>query len=276
MKKLLCILFCLLFVSVINYARYKFRFEILEFEIKLIQFFVSCTDNDRNYLAYDIELWENIENWDFAKAVSKNNFKRAEELLERNHYDIDCREPKFGKTLLSWAVWNDNPDAVKFLLEHGANPNVHDKCSGISPITEAAGLFVSIEILEYLLQYGGNPNDYVKEDEILTHGRCDKTPLTTAYLSLEKTKLLIEAGADIDFTADPGYTALFWAASSTSWAVLEYLLNNCDFDYNKTYVITIHNDTLYLKDLILDNNVAARHDTIRAKRILNYVDKHFK
>ena len=109
----------------------------------LVQLFVSCMNNDKDYLAHDIELWRNSEVWDFAECISKNKLDEAEKIINQNRFNIDYREPKFGETLLSWAVWNNNIDAVKFLVEHGANPNIHNSYNGLSPITSSASGFNS-------------------------------------------------------------------------------------------------------------------------------------
>ena len=58
--------------------------------------------------------------------------------------------------------------------------------------------------------------------------------------------------------------------------ILEYLLLNSDFDYKKTYIVTIDKgDTLFLKQLIRDDEVIYQMDSIRQKRLINYIDEHF-
>ena len=248
------------------------------FVIILFQVLTSCWSEKRNFLGTDIELWEDTEVWDFARCISEGQFEKAEQLILQNHINVDYREPKFGETLLSWAVLNDKVEAVFFLVDHGANPNSHNTYNGVSPIIEAAGGFSSIEILRYLLLHGGNPNDYVKEYETLTHGRSIKTPLiAAAFISLEKTKMLIEAGGDANFAVEPGYTAFCQASLGIKKDVLEYLLLNCKIDFKKTYIVTLDTgDTLHLKELIEKDKVAYQQDSMTIKRILAYLDEHFK
>lgn len=243
----------------------------------LLLVIVSCSEFSLfDYLGDNIKLWKETEIWDFAKSVSKNDFKKAEEILSRDNIDVDYREPKFGETLLTWAVLNENFEAVKFLVEHGADPNSHDTYNGESPMTAAAAGFRSLEILRYLLLHGGNPNDYVKEDEKLTY-RSIETPLTqAACLNLEMTKLLVEAGADPNFAVEPGITPFTKAALWTNMDILEYLLLNCSFDYKKTYIVTIDKgDTLFLKQLIQDDEAIYQTDSIRQKRLIKFIDEHF-
>lgn len=244
--------------------------------ILLTFFFViltSCGGRNEDYLGNNIELWKESEIWDFAKYVSKHQFMKAEQVLTQKSLNIDYREPKYGETLLSWAVLNNDIPAVKFLVNHGADPNKHNTYNGESPILDAAGEFNSAEVLEYLLEHGGNPNDYVKEHEILSHGRSVKTPLIAAsFISLEKTKMLVQAGADANFSVEPGHTAYLQAALRLKMDILEYLLSNCKIDYCKTYIVTIDTkDTLYLKDLIIKNRVAYRQDSITVKRITDSI-----
>lgn len=244
--------------------------------IFVTQMMVACIGWEKDYLGYDIELWKDTDVWDFAKCISKGEFERAEKILRDHSIDIDFKDPKFGETLLYWAVFNDNIDAVKFLVEHGANPNAHNTCNGTSPMVLASSRFNSIEILKYLLEHGGNPNDYVKENEVLSYARILDTPLTkAAFFSLEKTKMLIKAGGNLNFSVKPGRTAFFNAAISTRIEILDYLLFNCKLDYKKTFTITIKGDTLYLKEIMKNNPILHPKDSIVFKRINDYLDARY-
>lgn len=234
---------------------------------------ISCS-GEKDYHGDNIKLWEDTKVWELAKCVSKNDFQKAEKIMSQQHIDIDFREPKYGETLLFWAVWNSNIDAVKFLINHGANPNAHDTYNGDSPIAIASDYFIRSDILAYLLAHGGNPNDFVKRDEKLSYEPSNKTPLTrAAFTSLEKTKMLVKAGADVNFSVEPGYTPLISAERKMSLEIVEYLLFECKADYRKSYVITIDiGDTLYLKELIQKRRLISANDSIAAKRIIDYIE----
>lgn len=238
----------------------------------IIMVLTSCLGEKKDLLGRDIELWENTEIWGFARCISEGQFEKAKKMIARDHLDVDCKEPKFGETLLSWAILNDNIKAVRFLVDYGANPNSHNTYNGESPMTDAAGGFHSIEILSYLLMHGGNPNDHVRDHEILKY-KSSETPLTkAAFTSLEKTKMLVEAGGDPNFSVEAGQTSFFKAAYRLD--ILEYLLTNCVFDNKKTYIVTLDTgDTLYLKELIEKDKVAYQQDSITVKRVLEYLDK---
>lgn len=244
----------------------------------LVALAIMGCSGKRNYLGDDIRLWKETEAWELARCVSKNNFAKAEKILAKGQIDVDFREPRFGETLLFWAILNENIDAVRFLINHGANPNAHDTYNGESPIAIASDYFIRSDILAYLLAHGGNPNDYVKEDEELSHGPSNETPLTrAAFTSLEKTKMLVKAGADVNFSVEPGYTPLISAERKMSLEVAEYLLFECKADYKKSYVVTIDTgDTLYLKDLIQNRRLITADDSISTKRIMDYINAHFE
>ena len=237
---------------------------------------ISCS-GEKNYHGDNIRLWEDTEAWELAKCISKNDFEEAEKILSQERIDIDFREPKYGETLLFWSVWNAHIDAVKFLISHGANPNAHDTYNGDSPIAIASDYHIRSDILAYLLAHGGNPNDYVKRSEKLSYAATGKTPLIrAAFTSLEKTKMLVKAGADINFSVEPGYTPLISAERKMSLEVVEYLLFEGKADYKKSYVVTMDTgDTLYLKDLIQKRRLITADDSISAKRIMNYIDANF-
>lgn len=207
----------------------------------------------RELIGKDIELWKNTPAWKLAKAVQGGDTAKISRILERDGISVDYREPKFGETLLHWAVENNRIDMVSFLLKKGANPNLHCYYDGESPmilVSKYLDVDSNPEILRLLLKYGGNPNDYVTLNEYVTHERSTKTPLTAASSgSLSKVKLLLDAGADIEFTVKKGRTPLYHAALGNRFDVIKYLLDN-GADYRKVYIVTMHGDTLRFLDLL--------------------------
>ena len=236
---------------------------------------VGCSGK-RDYLGDDIRLWKETEAWELARCVSKNNFAKAEKILAKGQIDVDFREPRFGETLLFWAILNENIDAVRFLMNHGANPNAHDTYRGVSPIAIASDYFIRSDILEFLLAHGGDPNDHVKRNETLSYLPSEETPLIrAAFTSLEKTKMLVAAGADVNFfvEADHHDTPLLSAERKMAPDVLEYLFFECTADYKNSYVVTIDTgDTLSFRDLMLKRRIVTAEDSIVAKRIIDYID----
>lgn len=138
----------------------------------------------------DIRLWKDTEAWKLAKAVRANDTNKINRILAEGKVSIDYRDSTYGENLLSWAVWNNKIDMVHFLLSKGANPNLHDRFNGESPITLSCKYFSpDAEILRLLLQYGGDPNDHVTHRDTVTYEYSTQTPLYNASsTSLEKLK----------------------------------------------------------------------------------------
>lgn len=238
--------------------------------------FLSC-----DHSQYSISLWEVTPACEFAKAIEKNDTILANEIIKRDKLDIDCREPKYGASLLFWAIEHHNTEMAEYLLKKGADPNLHDTWTGNSPIllstVHAAN---NREILKLLLLYGGNPNEYVKADEPIRYeARELGTPLTFATnFQLETVKMLVQAGGDVNFSPDsePGHTALLGSISRTSSDILKYLLIDCKADYTKCYVLTIQGDSIGFFELIdewIDRYPSEDNDT---KVVLQYIDKEKK
>lgn len=83
-------------------------------------------------------------------------FEKSDDLLQklRNVDDPDFQDDK-GMSYLHRACQSHYLEAVKVLLEVGANPNVNDK-RGVSPVLEALGKMneKNNDILELMLQHG--------------------------------------------------------------------------------------------------------------------------
>lgn len=141
---------------------------------------------------------------------------------------------------------------IQFLLSKGANPNLHDYFDGQSPITLAAGYYgEDIKMLKLLLEYGGDPNDHTLDSDSVTDMRSMSTPLINAATNdLEKVKLLIKAGADINLAVESGQPPLFRAIMNNRADVIRYLVIDQKADFRQVFIVTIQGDTLDFKDLL--------------------------
>lgn len=112
-------------------------------------------------------------------------------------------------TALVNAVNNNKSEAVKLLLEHGANPDVKIK-NGIYPIIEASSGGYT-EIVELLIKYKVNVN-------IRKLDGSGITPLMFACIQGNKSivQKLIEAGADPNTKSFQNSTALNYANEKAS------------------------------------------------------------
>lgn len=136
-----------------------------------------------------------------ADAVAAGNVARIKTLAAG--LDLSAHG-KDNVTLLEWAIWNHQPDALAALLDAGADPAQ----IGMDQETVAhmAAVINDPRYLEILIQHGA-PVDIVS-----SHG--GRTPIFRAVQSRRKAQidLLIKTGADIKRSDSMGNSLLHIAA----------------------------------------------------------------
>jgi ankyrin repeat protein len=175
----------------------------------------SCNDREKivdksKLLGYDYRLFQDTPAWNLAKAVEDEATVKIIAEVKKKGVNPDFQEPKFGNTLLMMAIQNGDYESVKTLLELGADPNKVDKYRGASAMIDAAKA-ESPKYLNLLLKYNGDPNA-IETAPTRQGDNSRKTALVSSmsYLddsSLKKVKLLVEAGADINYYNE-GHTNL--------------------------------------------------------------------
>ena len=65
---------------------------------------------------------QKILNENFLYYVQENNIVKAKKSLEAGA-DVNALDASFGRSALIYAIFNENIDMFKMLLEKGANPN---------------------------------------------------------------------------------------------------------------------------------------------------------
>ena len=158
--------------------------------------------------------------------------------------NIDFQEPRFGQTLLILAVTNQQYNSCKTLLELGADPNKYDNYDGSNAMIEAAQISNitgdNTRFLKLLLQFKGNPN-FVEVGPRREGNSTRNSVLISAVeinevqSSLPMVKMLVEAGADINYKNEFGQTALNQAIILDVYDVALYLLQK-GADYNQVVV----------------------------------------
>jgi len=103
--------------------------------------------------------------------------------------DANARESSLGETALTWAAAENHPEAVRALIEHGADPNVRsDK-----------------------LVYPKDRFGLEGVTTILPHGSWTALMYAGRQGSLEAARTLADMGADLNLTDPDGTTALEFA-----------------------------------------------------------------
>lgn len=139
----------------------------------------------------------------FLKSLSKINVRRASPLimlLEGNYIDIFkalvnekiCINVSNSENMtpLSWAIKNENPDIVQYLLKQYCDPNACGTNLSMTPLLVAIKENGDAQIVELLLENGADPN---------ACGLDKKTPL---YFSAMKGQTQIVCHL-LQFKADP-------------------------------------------------------------------------
>jgi ankyrin repeat protein len=134
-------------------------------------------------LGNDVRLFQDTKAWELAKAVKDDDTTLIHKLIKVDKIPIEFREPRFGQTLLSWAVYTNHYKSVKALLEDGADPNLLETYSRKSALMYASDYgpdyYKGTEILKLCLKYGGNPNS-VANSQTSEGYKPRETPLIIA------------------------------------------------------------------------------------------------
>jgi ankyrin repeat protein len=110
---------------------------------------------------------------------------------------------KRGRTPLMAAVQSHKPEAVRYLIEQGADVNARDSLQGTA-LLRAAGSFGDVESVQVLLSAGAEVN--IKD-------KSGMTPLMWAarWGDPQRVQALLTAGANVEARDGQGRTALDWA-----------------------------------------------------------------
>ncbi len=175
---------------------------------------------NEDYKISNIKIYKDTPAWKLALAVKNENKKKIENIVVKEPQLLNYQDPKYGATLLLWSVGNEKYKSAETLLKCGADPNIATTTYGETPLFLAAGYSwvdyaakKDAKYVELLLKYGANPNqNYIGGDERDTSTEPGTSPLIESIgCGIEKTKALVEGGADIDYKTPSGGTAAILA-----------------------------------------------------------------
>ncbi len=148
-----------------------------------------------------------------------------DEILKEKESDINGRNQD-GKTLLLVAILGNNVNAVRRLLERGADPTLRNEY-GYTLIHVAVINYTDPDILNLLLESGKvDINEKTEYGVTALHMAIRQSNTATAEFLLSK-------GANPNVTDQDGWTPLHWAARyAKDMDIVELLLNHKDVDVN--------------------------------------------
>lgn len=258
--------------------------------VQLLFVFTGCESQKPTQYSpgFDFNLFVHSPVHELSAAVEADDSDRVKAALTSEKANINYAEPKFGRTLLSLAVVNNKPIALKRLLDAGANPNARTSQYGYTPFLDACEYFDIVnfknwgEMLAIMLDYGANVNDSCKiiqrigeTVDTLTERTLDQ-PLS--HGTIDMLKMLLDGGARLDVYPKNGTRSVL-VRSMYNLNVFRYLLIEKHFPIPEYAVIRQaggpNEKKLSLKDLLIESNIgrSPKHSAVY-KEVLAYLDDH--
>lgn len=231
----------------------------------------SSSPQDKKLLGVDVRLFEDTPAWKLAVAISKDDTAKIRKLIVKDPTLLHAQEPTYGQSVLQWAISRGCYDATRVLLDLGADPNF-PAYDGITPFIEACAIdYDEVGFFQLLLAYGGNVNTIANIKNTL---HC--TPLIAAAgTSLDRVKILVDAGADIDCYCDnSNQSAVFEATLLSKIDILHYLIIEKGADYSRPLFIRLNGTTSYIIDFIEKIHVSAESDKKLKEELLEFMKKN--
>lgn len=206
--------------------------------ILLIIPLIGCVNaNSQKLLARDYRIFQGTKAWELAKAIDNDDATEIRKILTKDKKLVTVVDTMYGQTLLGLAVIDLKYNAVKTLLESGADPNAFNGYDGFTPLMKAirnGGRVMPNDprYLNILLKYGANPNlPSKKTDRGLGRVYFPLRPLQEAVDAgnVEYTKILVAAGGDLYFDRS---AIMYGAMISAEPDMVMYLLSK-GFDPKK-------------------------------------------
>ena len=138
-------------------------------------------------------------------AMEEQSIPKIEIIIQTNPHIINL-ESKDGWTALDWAIYQESPEVVQFLIDHKANiekvsvEHILTYYQNTTPLYKAI-YEQNIEIVDMLLKAGANIERMVKGETAL------QTALKFADIPVEMVDLLLKHGSKTDFIHSDKSTA---------------------------------------------------------------------
>jgi len=164
-------------------------------------------------------------------AASKGHLECAQLILSFGVKSIINEKDYKGFTALLMASCNGYKDIVELLLNYDADPSIPVN-DGRTPLHYAAHN-KNPEIVKLILDARQKPAADLWDDDplfMVNKSKCSALHESTIMGDFESTKLLVEAGADINLTSRDGSTPLTSAIMRGHIDIIKYLLEQPNID----------------------------------------------
>lgn len=146
------------------------------------------------------------------EIASRHGHVSALQLLISKGADVNMQvKGSYGSALAAAATRNDSL-AVRFLLDHGADPNMKlENGEYGTPLVAAIANAASVEVVEMLLKAGADVNESIEGRPHLSAmgaSLLKKYPYMDKDNTIEHIKLLLERGADVNLCATREYCSV--------------------------------------------------------------------
>ncbi|MCU7494055.1 MAG: ankyrin repeat domain-containing protein [Ignavibacteria bacterium] len=115
----------------------------------------NLADHMDVYNRYDSKFASTKEQ-EFIYAAMEGKEGKLEDMLKEGGIDMNAIDPTFGMAALHWAIIAEEDDAVEFLLENKANPDIRDD-EGYTPLHRAV-MMKSEDMVKLLKKYHADVN----------------------------------------------------------------------------------------------------------------------
>lgn len=156
-----------------------------------------------------------------ATALQENHYQQAQSLLTSVDINKIYRQ---HMTFIMWCIANANPQALRWVLDHGANPNYQDE-QGTSPVAYTA-MGSRQDYLKILLEHGGDPNSRNEQRPAVMEAALQDQWPNVVYL--------LDHGADINAVDERGQNLLITYAGLQYFDKVAYLIDRGADIFHKT------------------------------------------
>lgn len=197
-----------------NLTRKTYSF-LAVFCLIFLAFHIGCKRNDKNA---------------FFDAVNSGNINKIEIMIKDDPTLLSATNAD-GQTALQLAVgWNNNYEIAKFLLEHGADPNI-GKDAEVGSALHIAVWHLRKDTIQLLIEHGADVNakNIRNIAPLYLAAVAYEFPSDNQYNEqawLDSLDMLIKAGADVNAKMPEGNSALRQAVRHDSLKAVQLLIQN--------------------------------------------------